>query len=198
VPTPRFPQRQPPQRCRRPGPSRGRSLPIARPSFPQLRTSSPTTAGFPPSAMTSTVPPRNAGGDHRRGVQGLHDQQDPRMVPALGPSPFFFAAATPGSAWGGAGAATPNRRAKAPVMSDNVTTRKGQTSSRPPTIRRQPWRWRTWVAVETGLRSRAHAIQDFKTSARSSQAHLPRSPVQGRILTLKSLMIPYPKLGDFT
>ena len=32
---------------------------------------------------------------------------------------------------------------------------------------------------------RAHVIQDFKTSTRSSQAHLPSSPVHEGILTLK-------------
>ncbi len=45
-----------------------------------------------------------------------------------------------------------------------------------------------------GAGHRAHAIQDLKTSARSS--HLPISPVQEGILTLKSFMIPYPKVCD--
>ena len=43
---------------------------------------------------------------------------------------------------------------------------------------------------------RAHAIQDFKTSTSSSLAHVPSSPVHEGILTLKSFMIPYPKLCD--
>ena len=42
---------------------------------------------------------------------------------------------------------------------------------------------------------RAHAIPDFKTSARSSRAHLPSSPVQEGMLILKPFMIPYPNLG---
>ncbi len=55
---PSIPQRQPPQRCQRQGPFRRSSLPTSQPSFPPLRISSPSTAGFPPSAMTST-PPRS-------------------------------------------------------------------------------------------------------------------------------------------
>jgi hypothetical protein len=53
-----FPQRQPPQRCQRQGPSRGSSLPTSRPSSLLLRTqaSSPTTPVYPPSVMTSTPP----------------------------------------------------------------------------------------------------------------------------------------------
>jgi hypothetical protein len=77
------------------------------------------------------------------------------------------------------------------------TARKVGTSSRPTTIgRRQSWSWKPWVPVEAGVRG-AHAIQDFKTSACSSQApHLPSSTSQEGILTLKSFIIPYLKLGD--
>ena len=77
------------------------------------------------------------------------------------------------------------------------TARKVGTSSRPTTIgRRQSWSWKPWVPVEAGVRG-AHAIQDFKTSACSSQApHLPSSPSPEGILTLKSFIIPYLKLGD--
>ncbi len=56
---------------------------------------------------------------------------------------------------------------------------------------RQPW---TWRRCHLGAGRRAHAIQDIKTSARSS--HRPSSPWQEGILTLKSFMIPYPKLCD--
>ncbi len=51
------------------------------------------------------------------------------------------------------------------------------------------------MAAEDYDSASAHAIQDFKTSARSS--HLPTwsSPVQDGILTLNSFIIPYPKLG---
>ena len=55
------------------------------------------------------------------------------------------------------------------------------------TIRRhrQPW---TWRRCHPGPGRWAHAIQAFKTSARSS--HRPSSPRQEGILTLKSFMIP--------
>ena len=43
------------------------------------------------------------------------------------------------------------------------------------------------------LRSRALAMQDFQTSAAK---HRPSSPMLEGILTLKSFMIPYPKLCD--
>ena len=77
------------------------------------------------------------------------------------------------------------------------TARKVGTSSRPTTIgRRQSWSWKPWVQVEAGVHG-TNTIQDFKTSACSSQApHLPSSPSPEGILTLKSFIIPYLKLGD--
>ena len=97
-----------------------------------------------------------------------------------------------------AGDAKPSRRgAGGAGWTGCRTARKVGKSSCPTTIgRRQSWSWKPWVPVEAGVHG-AHAIQDFKTSACSSQApHLPRLTWQEGILTLKSFIIPYLKLGD--
>jgi hypothetical protein len=88
--------------------------------------------------------------------------------------------------------ATP-ARPPAPAASDDEEASDLITGGGAATIRccRQPW---TWRRGHPGAGRRAHAIQDFKTSAHSS--HRPSSPRQEGILTLKSFMIPYPKLCD--
>ena len=94
------------------------------------------------------------------------------------------------------GAALGLRRQRVPQHRQCRTTRKGQNSSRrgPATARRQRRQLWSWRRCHPRAGRRAYAIQDFKTSARSS--HRPSSPRQEGMLTLNSFMIPYPKLCD--
>ena len=180
--TPRFPQRQPLKRWQRQGPSRGSSLPTSRPSFLPLRTTGPTTAGLPPSAMTST-PPR------------LLDSQDPRMVPALGmrrsgrqPRPWRRRAAERRRRW---------RRWGCDARASPGSGRVGRRGRINPHHAGGPGGGAAEVMCHRPpaghLRSRALAMQDFQTSAAK---HRPSSPMLEGILTLKSFMIPHPKLCD--
>ena len=81
---------------------------------------------------------------------------------------------------------TPDRRAEAPVVSDDdensseLLEAAGNGRASPNLTLEQG---------EAGMR-RAHTIQDFKTSARSS--HRPSSPVNNGIFTLKSFMLVLP------
>jgi hypothetical protein len=59
--------------------------------------------------------PWDAQRDQRHGVQGLLDQQDPRMAPALGTRRACSAPPSPGAGAGVAGAATPARPPKMQV-----------------------------------------------------------------------------------
>jgi hypothetical protein len=140
------------------------------------------TAGFPPSTMTSTPPRSQCWRRPCRFAQGLHDSQDPRMVPALGmPSPVRRGRLPrprrppPPAA---RGAALGLRRQHVAQHRQCRTTRKRRpTSSRrgPTTIGRHSNSWTCW-SRQTGAGRGAHAIQDLKTSARST--HRPSSPVQ--------------------
>jgi hypothetical protein len=102
------------------------------------------------------------------------------------------AAAAAGAAGGGTG--TPNRRIEAPVVSDAdegaeiISPNHNQTS---PSLELET------LADPSSEDAKGTRHKDFKTSACSFQApHLPSSPSQEGILTLKSFIIPYLKLGD--
>jgi hypothetical protein len=136
-------QRQPPQRCQRQGPSRGSSLPTIQPSFPPLRTPSPTTAGFSPDfQFTWLARPKDGSGAGNALAR-------PTRPPPLAPAPPPAARA----------AALGLRRQRVPLHRLRQMTRMLQTSSRgvQATIGRhcQPWTWRRchpWVGWQ---------LQDF-------------------------------------
>jgi hypothetical protein len=140
-------------------------------------TSKRTTRNTASRLIAQRVLPVRAGGSshrprHRPGPARPNDASctgalalTPRPPPAQGPPP---APRPPPAEQGARGR---RRQTVAPRRRWCRTTRKGQTSSRPPIGRCQPWSWRPWVAVQAGVR-RAHAIQDFGALLSGSSAKL--------------------------
>jgi hypothetical protein len=114
---------------------------------------------------------------------------------AAAASPGPGAAAPPSG--GGAGAATPGRL-PAPDASDDeagsaLITPGGPVGGGGSHVSSPLLDMAAGGTPADSVRSRAHAIQDFQTSAAK---HRPSSPMLEGILTLKSFMIPHPKLCD--
>ncbi len=139
----------------------------------------------------------SARGDCWQGVQGLHDLQDPKMIPELGmPSPVRSCRLP-------RPLCCPRRRRElrwrcdasvSPTHWQRQTTRESQTSSRGGRQRPADIANRGLGDVATWGPGEAHTPSRFQDFSHSS--HLPRSPVQEGILTLEFSMIPYLKLCD--